>query len=115
VVKNGPYRGKTLRYLLKQFTTELVGTLVWRSYPGRFPLLIKFLDASERLSLQVHPDDQYARRQEGGRSGKTEAWYVIAAPPGTELICGVSQNTSPHRFAKAIKQGNQRRTSVIGV
>ncbi len=106
VVKNGPYRGKTLRYLLEQFTTQLVGTLAWRSSPGRFPLLIKFLDASEKLSLQVHPDDQYARRQEGGQSGKTEAWYVIAATPGAELICGISQNTSPLRFAQAIRQGS---------
>ncbi len=106
VVKNGPYRGKTLRYLLKQFTTQLVGTLAWRDSSGRFPLLIKFLDASEKLSLQVHPDNQYACRYEGGQSGKTEAWYVIAASPGAELICGVSQSTSPRRFAEAIRQGS---------
>ena len=106
VVKNGPYRGQTLRDLLQQFTTQLVGKLAWANSPGRFPLLIKFLDASERLSLQVHPDDQYARQHEGGQSGKTEAWYIIAAPPGAQLICGVSQNTSPQRFAEAVRDGN---------
>ncbi|MDD4508810.1 MAG: mannose-6-phosphate isomerase, partial [Eubacteriaceae bacterium] len=83
VVKDGPWAGMHLSELWDQHR-ELFGNL-----PGdRFPLLIKIIDAKEDLSIQVHPDDAYAKVNENGSLGKTECWYVLQCDPGTTMIVG---------------------------
>lgn len=82
-VKNGPYRGKTLSELWKDHR-ELFG-----NHPGEtFPLLTKILDASTDLSVQVHPDEEYANQNENGEHGKTECWYILDCQEGAEIVYG---------------------------
>ncbi|HPT97993.1 MAG TPA: class I mannose-6-phosphate isomerase, partial [Armatimonadota bacterium] len=88
-VRNGAYAGLTLGELRERFPEELMGPRGLAMGRGRFPLLIKFLDCEDRLSVQVHPDDAYAAAHEGGSLGKTEMWYVVAAEPGAVLWCGL--------------------------
>lgn len=83
VVQNGPWAGLTLSELTERFPQDYLGT----SPQGRFPLLIKFLEAEQNLSVQIHPDDEYARAAEGD-SGKTEAWYVLDHAPDARVILG---------------------------
>jgi mannose-6-phosphate isomerase len=90
VVANGPQQGKTLRDLIGQWGEKLLGTDVVKQFPGQvFPLLVKYIDAHDRLSIQVHPDDTYAAQYENGQLGKTEAWYVVNAVPNAKLIIGL--------------------------
>ncbi len=70
-----------------------------------FPLLTKLIDAQDVLSVQVHPDDSYAREPEGQPYGKTECWYVIDAAPGAELTYGFSRNTHPKEYTRLVAQG----------
>lgn len=84
-IKNGAFAGRTLGEYLREAGNEAVSD----SYAGgRFPLLIKLIDAHDRLSVQVHPDDEYAARHESD-PGKTEMWYVIDAQPGARLVWGL--------------------------
>ncbi|WP_055107512.1 mannose-6-phosphate isomerase, class I [Paenibacillus ihumii] len=99
VVKDGPYQGLTLGEL-------------WSSHPelfhsksSVFPLLTKILDASDDLSVQVHPDDQYAREHENGELGKTECWYIIDAEPGAEIVYG-HEAQSREQLVKWMEEGN---------
>jgi mannose-6-phosphate isomerase len=86
VVTNGAYRGRRLRELVRAFPDEVVHP-GWRG--PHFPLLVKFLDASHRLPVHVHPDDATAARRYGAPNGKSEAWHVLAAPPGASILAGV--------------------------
>lgn len=83
VVKEGPYQGKTLSELWKQ-EPALFGNL----NSARYPLLVKMIDAKEDLSIQVHPDDAYAKKYENGSLGKEECWYVLDCPENASLIVG---------------------------
>ncbi len=87
VIDNGELAGCTLSQAIAAWGGELLGE--W----SEFPLLLKLLDARDTLSVQVHPDDEYARRVEGKR-GKTEAWYILDAQPGARLVFGVNARTS---------------------
>lgn len=87
VIVNGELSGKTLTEAADVMGAELLGEF------KEFPLLLKLLDAKERLSVQVHPDDEYAARVEGKR-GKTEAWYILNADPGAKLVFGVKAKSS---------------------
>lgn len=82
LVRNGPLAGKSLWEIAEEYGTELSGVA------GDFPLLVKLIDARDRLSVQVHPGDAYAREKQG-KLGKTEAWLVLAAEPGAVLYCGL--------------------------
>jgi mannose-6-phosphate isomerase len=73
----------------------------------RFPLLLKFIDAIGRLSLQVHPDDAYASKAGEGEGGKTEAWYVIRAEPRAWVVHGLREGVSLESFEKCLKEGNK--------
>ncbi len=84
-VRNGTHQGKTLAELLEAFGPELLGTTHAQQFGTEFPLLIKFLDTSAWLSVQVHPDDQTAPR---GTFGKSEMWVILDAEPGAELALG---------------------------
>lgn len=103
VVASGLLKGKTLSDLIATYPEELLGKRVVERYGANFPLLFKFLDARDDLSIQVHPDDDMAQKYHGG-FGKTEMWYVLNAEPGAELIVGFQQETSPEQYLKALEQ-----------
>lgn len=103
VVASGLLKGKTLSELIATYPEELLGKRVVEHYGATFPLLFKFLDARDDLSIQVHPDDTMAQEYHGG-FGKTEMWYVLDAEPGAELIVGFQQETSPEQYLKALEQ-----------
>ena len=101
VVANGRLKGKTLHELWSQHRQEIFGKLP--STP-RFPLLIKLLDAQEKLSLQVHPPEKIAAML--GGEPKTECWYVAAAEPAAELFVGFKKATSREDFEKSLRAGS---------
>lgn len=102
-VAQGPHAGRALGALLAQYGAALVGPDA--DVGAGWPLLAKLLDASAWLSVQVHPDDAWARRLEGEPRGKTEAWYVVAAEPGARLVCGVQPGCTRAQLAAAIREG----------
>jgi len=102
VVSNGPHAGKTLHQLLKTNPGAILGDRPSLTPHGRFPLLLKILDAHEPLSVQVHPDDECAKRLQEPDVGKTEMWYVLHADPGSELICGLDPHMTRDGFRKAV-------------
>jgi len=102
---NGPFEGRTLGEVWPEMPTEWIGTAVERG--GDFPLLVKFIFPQDKLSVQVHPDDEYAARHEkaaGGR-GKTEMWYAMDALPGSEVLVGLKPEVTRESFARAIAGG----------
>ena len=100
IVANGELKGKSFTEIIEEFGHSLVGTKVSTE---KFPLLVKLINSREKLSVQVHPGDEYAKRVEN-EFGKTEAWYVVAAKPGAKLIVG-TKNCDKAVFAKAIEEG----------
>jgi mannose-6-phosphate isomerase len=106
-VINGIHQGKTLAQLTHEMGANLVGHWGdWALQRGKFPLLVKLIDANDRLSVQVHPKDAYAQKHEGNELGKTEMWVVLKAKPGAQLIYGVKKGTTPEAFQKAIETGH---------
>ena len=101
VVANGPLAGKDLRWLMEHHQDELLGPA--RARGGRFPLLIKILDAEEKLSLQVHPPPAVAG--ELGGEPKTEMWYIADARPGAELYVGLRRGATRAEFERRIQDG----------
>ncbi|MDP4177853.1 MAG: mannose-6-phosphate isomerase, class I [Bacillota bacterium] len=104
IVSNGEYKGMHLSKLIKKLGRELIGTELPEKDVEKFPLLIKFIDANDRLSVQVHPDDEYAKIHENGELGKNEMWYIISAKPGSQLVYGVADGVTKEIFAKHIKE-----------
>ena len=98
-VANGRYKGKTLKEVLDEHP-EYMGTKA----NGEFPILAKFIDAKKDLSVQVHPDDEYAREKEKD-NGKTEMWYIIDADEGASLIYGFKHKVSKEILERAIEKG----------
>jgi mannose-6-phosphate isomerase len=103
VIANGPFEGRTLRWLLENHRAEVLGENTHLSASGRFPLLIKLLDAQEKLSLQVHPPASKAK--ELGGEPKTEMWYVADAKPEADLFVGLKHGTTRAEFEKRIQDG----------
>lgn len=103
VAQNEPYRGKTLGRLVEELGVALLGKQTIAIFGHRFPLLAKFIDANAKLSVQVHPDDRYAAMFEGGKLGKTEFWYILAAEPGATIVHGFKVPTSSTQVRKAIE------------
>ncbi|EOC99657.1 type I phosphomannose isomerase catalytic subunit [Caldisalinibacter kiritimatiensis] len=101
VISNGEHKGMRLDDLIKEKGQELVGSKISTEW---FPLLIKLLNTSGKLSVQVHPDDEYARKVEGDM-GKTEVWYVVDAKEDAKLILGTN-NCTKAEFEQAINNGN---------
>ncbi len=101
-VLNGEYKGKTLSEVIEAEGKEVLGT---NNRDIRdFPVLIKIIDARDKLSVQVHPDDDYAYKYEN-ENGKTEAWYVLKCDEGASLIYGVNHDMEREEFAAAIEKG----------
>jgi mannose-6-phosphate isomerase len=103
IAQNKPYVGRTLGSLVEEFGPALLGERVMALFGRRFPLLAKFLDANDKLSVQVHPDDVYARLHEHGKLGKTEFWYILDAAPGASIIHGFKSSTSRREVQQAIQ------------
>ncbi|GAB3971720.1 class I mannose-6-phosphate isomerase [Spirosoma terrae] len=101
VVKEGSLQGKTLRELVEQYKEELVGKHVYDQYGNRFPLLIKFIDANDDLSIQVHPDDALAAKRNSG-FGKTEMWYIMQADEGAKLNSGFNREVTKEEYVQAV-------------
>lgn len=102
VIANGPYSGMKLQRYLALGETDVLGTNC-KKY-DRFPLLIKFIDAADNLSVQVHPDDDYALPNEN-EFGKTEMWYIMDAEPGAKLVYGLADGCTLEEFAAAVENG----------
>ena len=105
VVANGTYRGYTLRSLVRLLKEELVGADNYARFKDNFPLLVKFIDAHDDLSVQVHPDDGLAM-QRHHCLGKTEMWYVLGADKDAHLIAGFSQKISPKQYREMVADGS---------
>ncbi len=109
VVESGPYVGRTLHELMTEEPESLFGVpdAARRLAAGRnrFPLLLKYLDAREPLSVQVHPDDVAASRLNPPDLGKTEAWLVLHADPGSRIFAGLESGVDRATFEKAIREG----------
>lgn len=104
-VDAGPLRGQPLPAVLATLGVDLVGARAsWALERDKFPLLIKLLDAEKRLSVQVHPTDDYALARENGELGKTEMWYVLHARPEAQLILGLRPGVTPGAFRQAIAE-----------
>ena len=97
VIANGPLSGRTLGEVATEYRRELVGNVA--PYQDRFPLLVKFLFTADKLSVQVHPDDEAARRV-GEPFGKTECWYVLDAKPGAQVALGLKPGVSVEDFGR---------------
>lgn len=97
---NGEYAGETLSEYILMEGKKVTGTHS-RHY-SQFPLLIKFIDAKDDLSIQVHPDDEYAMKNEG-QYGKTEMWYIVDCEEGASLYYGFSREVSKEEFEERIK------------
>jgi mannose-6-phosphate isomerase len=105
VVKQGEYAGKPLTDLLEQFPNEVLGTKVHEQFGTQFPLLFKFLDAKEDLSIQVHPNDELAKKRHNS-FGKTEMWYVMQADEGSRIIVGFKEKSSPEEYLNKLENKN---------
>jgi len=104
-VANGDLKGKTLPQLIDIYKSDLLGSKVYEEYGNEFPLLIKFIDAAEDLSIQVHPNDKLARERHNSL-GKTEMWYVFQANKDSKLIAGFNKQTSKEEYLQHLKNGS---------
>ncbi|TWR27549.1 mannose-6-phosphate isomerase [Mucilaginibacter pallidiroseus] len=105
VVDGGELQGQSLDKLLEQFKGELVGEKVYNHFGNTFPLLVKFIDANDDLSVQVHPNDELAKKRHNS-FGKTEMWYVIEADKGATLISGFNQEMTEEKYVEALNSGH---------
>lgn len=107
VIKNGPLAGTALSSLHEEYGLSLVGrNASWAHKRNKFPLLVKLLDANRKLSVQVHPDDDYALRHEGNELGKSEMWVVLHAEPGAAVILGLKPGATRERLDTAIQSAS---------
>lgn len=105
VVANGNLAGESLADLLAKYKDELVGKKIYERFGNEFPLLVKFIDANEDLSIQVHPDDKLAKERHNS-FGKTEMWYVIEADPGSTLIAGFNKELTQDEYLEKFNSGH---------
>lgn len=101
VVSCGKYKGRTLNSLVEELKEKLVGTDNYKRFGNEFPLLIKFIDAHQDLSIQVHPDDETAHRQ-GKDRGKTEMWYVMDSDKDASLLAGLKKKITPEEYTAMV-------------
>lgn len=104
VAANGEYEGRTLTEIVAAEKERLVGTDNYKRLGDEFPLLIKFIDAKQDLSIQVHPDDEKAQKY-GLRNGKTEMWYIMNSDADASLRCGMKAKITPERYKEMVAAG----------
>ena len=105
VVASGPDAGLTISELIDKYGESLLGRNNFLRFGRHFPLLVKFIDAASDLSIQVHPDDEIARRH-GGLNGKTEMWYVLDAAPDAKLANGFKTPVDPEQYKRMVDDGS---------
>jgi mannose-6-phosphate isomerase len=103
VVSNGPLKGQTIAQLMQKEQEQLLGKLAWRF--KRFPLLLKFLDVHEMLSVQVHPSDLQRNYLPAGEHGKTEAWVVLETGPDSRIYAGLKPGTTADNLKQSLTNG----------
>ena len=101
IVKEGPLKGKSLNEVVAELKDRLVGKENYQRFGDEFPLLIKFIDARQDLSIQVHPNDEIAHKQ-GKPRGKTEMWYLMESEPGAKLYCGLKKQITPDQYKEMV-------------
>lgn len=102
IVADGPYAGKKLNELVEELKGKLVGEDNYQRFGNEFPLLIKFIDARQDLSIQVHPTDEIAKMQ-GKERGKTEMWYLMDSDKDATLLCGLKKKITPEEYAQMVE------------
>ncbi len=112
IVANGSLKGQSLKQLIREFKSDLVGEKIYNHFGEKFPLLIKYIDAKEALSIQLHPDDVLAKKRHNS-FGKTEMWYVMQADEKANLIVGFKNKVSPNEYEQHVK--NNSLLSVLNV
>lgn len=102
VISNGKYEGKSLNELISEFPAEVLGSKIHEKFGTEFPLLFKFIDAREDLSIQVHPNDELAKERHNS-FGKTEMWYVMQADEGARIVEGFKENSSKEEYVENLE------------
>ena len=102
IVADGPYAGKKLNELVEELKGKLVGEDNYQRFGNEFPLLIKFIDARQDLSIQVHPTDEIAKMQ-GKECDKTEMWYLMDSDKDATLLCGLKNKITPEEYAQMVE------------
>ena len=102
VVKNGELEGKPLDELINEAKGQFVGEKIYAKFGNKFPLLIKFIDAQDDLSIQVHPNDELAKKRHNS-FGKTEMWYVVKAKPDAFIISGFKDKITPEQYLEKVE------------
>ena len=104
IISNGEWKGRDLNAVIAEHPDEILGKAVNEKFGGKLPLLVKFIDAERDLSIQVHPNDEMARR-EHGKMGKSEMWYIIKAEEGSHLYAGFRQEITPYEYQHRVADG----------
>ncbi|RRJ92595.1 type I phosphomannose isomerase catalytic subunit [Flavobacterium macacae] len=102
IVANGECKGKSLNDLISEFPEEILGAKIHKQFGTEFPLLFKFIDAKEDLSIQVHPNDELAKKRHNS-FGKTEMWYIMQADEGAKIIVGFKENSSKEAYVENLE------------
>lgn len=110
IVCNGELKGQSLKELLNAYKSDLIGNKNYKVFQNKFPLLIKFIDAKEDLSIQLHPNDELAAKRHNS-FGKTEMWYVFQADEDSNLIVGFNQDMTPEKYLEHLE--NKTLTKIL--
>ena len=103
IVADGPYKGMSITELIDCFGPQLLGKEVMERYDGKFPLLVKLIDANDNLSVQVHPDDVLAKERHDSL-GKTEMWYIIDSESGAKIYSGLNREMTADEYVERVKK-----------
>jgi len=102
IISNGIFQGLSLKELIEKCPQDVMGLDIWKHHKTYFPLLFKLIDANDKLSVQVHPDDEYARINENNVFGKHEAWYIIDAKPNAKIVYGLISGINKDIFSRSV-------------
>lgn len=103
-ISSGKFKDQKLTEILKQYPVELLGDNFASKYMDRFPLLLKFIDATDKLSVQVHPDEEYAKKRGGDIRSKSEAWLILEAEPSSWIVYGTKEGVTKRDIEKLIQE-----------
>ena len=104
IISNGEWAGRDINSVIREYSEQILGKEVNKKYNGQLPLLAKFIDAKQDLSIQVHPNDKMAMR-EHSQKGKSEMWYIIKADKGSHLYAGFKKEITPDEYQQRITDG----------
>ncbi|MCD8297026.1 MAG: class I mannose-6-phosphate isomerase [Prevotella sp.] len=102
IIADGEYTGRNLNDVLSELKERLIGKENYRLFGDVFPLLVKFIDAAKDLSIQVHPNEEMAKKY-GLRNGKTEMWFIVDADPSATLLCGLKGSFTPEQYREMVE------------